>query len=46
VPVPGFRTIEHIEEDAEALRLGPISEEQMREIQRLQRNAPPAGSSE
>jgi len=35
VPVPGFRTIEQVEEDAEALCLGPISEEQMQEIQRL-----------
>ena len=35
VPVPGFRTIEQVEEDAEALRLGPLSEGQMEEIQRL-----------
>ena len=34
VPVPGFRTIEHVEEDAQALHLGPISEEQMLEIRR------------
>ena len=35
VPVPGFRTVEQVEEDAEALRLGPISEQQMQEIRRL-----------
>jgi aryl-alcohol dehydrogenase-like predicted oxidoreductase len=35
VPVPGFRTVEQVEEDAGALRLGPISEEQMQEIRRL-----------
>ena len=35
VPVPGFRTIEQVEEDAGALRLGPLSEEQMEEIRRL-----------
>jgi aryl-alcohol dehydrogenase-like predicted oxidoreductase len=35
VPVPGFRTVEHVEEDAGAMRLGPLSEEQMHEIQRL-----------
>jgi aryl-alcohol dehydrogenase-like predicted oxidoreductase len=35
VPVPGFRTVEQVEEDAEAMRLGPLSEEQMQEIRRL-----------
>jgi aryl-alcohol dehydrogenase-like predicted oxidoreductase len=35
VPVPGFRTVEQVEEDAGALRLGPLSEEQMQEIRRL-----------
>jgi aryl-alcohol dehydrogenase-like predicted oxidoreductase len=37
VPVPGFRSVEHVEEDAEALRLGPISEEQMEEIDEIKR---------
>ena len=46
VPVPGFRTVEQVEEDAEAMRLGPISEEQMQEIQRLKLDKPPAGSSQ
>jgi aryl-alcohol dehydrogenase-like predicted oxidoreductase len=46
VPVPGFRTVEHVEEDAEALRLGPLSEEQMEEIRHLKLDRPPAGSSQ
>jgi aryl-alcohol dehydrogenase-like predicted oxidoreductase len=37
VPVPGFRTVEQVEEDAKALHLGPISEEQMQEIRRLRK---------
>ena len=41
VPVPGFRTVEQVEEDAEALRLGPLSEEQMLEIRRLILDRPP-----
>jgi aryl-alcohol dehydrogenase-like predicted oxidoreductase len=45
VPVPGFRTVEQVEEDAEALRLGPISDEQMQEIRRLRSNRSPAESS-
>ena len=35
IPVPGFRTIEHVEENAKAIRFGPLNEEQMSEIQRL-----------
>jgi aryl-alcohol dehydrogenase-like predicted oxidoreductase len=35
IPVPGFRTIEHVEEDALAMRFGPLDEEQMAEVQRL-----------
>jgi len=46
VPVPGFRTVEQVDEDAEAMRLGPISEEQMQEILRLKLDRPPAGSSQ
>jgi aryl-alcohol dehydrogenase-like predicted oxidoreductase len=44
VPVPGFRTIEQVEEDAGALRLGPLSEAQMREIQRLRLGEDPEGA--
>ena len=35
IPVPGFRTIEHVEEDAQAMRFGPLNAEQMGEVQRL-----------
>ncbi len=35
VPVPGFRTLAHVEEDAAAIQLGPLSPEQMEEIERL-----------
>jgi aryl-alcohol dehydrogenase-like predicted oxidoreductase len=35
VPIPGFRTLEQVEEDVEALRLGPLSQEQMEEIDAL-----------
>jgi hypothetical protein len=33
--VPGFRTIEQAEEDALALRFGPLDEEQMAEVERF-----------
>jgi aryl-alcohol dehydrogenase-like predicted oxidoreductase len=46
VPVPGFRTVEQVEEDAAAMRLGPISEEQMQEIRRFQLERRLAGSSQ
>ena len=46
VPVPGFRTVEQVEEDAEAMRLGPISEEQMQETRRLKPDRAPAESSQ
>lgn len=35
IPVPGFRTIDHVKEDAQAMRFGPLSEEQMAEVERL-----------
>ena len=35
IPVPGFRTVEHIEEDAQAMHYGPLDEEQMAEIESL-----------
>jgi aryl-alcohol dehydrogenase-like predicted oxidoreductase len=34
-PVPGFQTIEHVEENAQAMCFGPLNEEQMSEVQRL-----------
>jgi aryl-alcohol dehydrogenase-like predicted oxidoreductase len=33
IPVPGFRTIEHVEENARAMHFGPLNKEQMRIIQ-------------
>jgi aryl-alcohol dehydrogenase-like predicted oxidoreductase len=35
IPVPGFRTIEHVEEDAQAMQSGPLNDEQMGEVQRI-----------
>ena len=35
IPIPGFRTIEHVEENAQAMRFGPLNDDQMGEIQRL-----------
>lgn len=35
IPVPGFRTIEQVEENARAMDFGPLGEEQMSEIERL-----------
>ena len=46
VPVPGFRAIEHVEEDAGAMRLGPLTKEQMLEIQRLKLDRQPAEPSQ
>jgi aryl-alcohol dehydrogenase-like predicted oxidoreductase len=33
IPIPGFRTVAQVEENAKALELSPLSEEQVREIQ-------------
>lgn len=35
VPIPGFRTVSQVEENAKALSLGPLSADQMAEIRRL-----------
>jgi aryl-alcohol dehydrogenase-like predicted oxidoreductase len=35
IPIPGFRTMEHVEEDAQALQIGPLGEEQMQAIEEL-----------
>jgi hypothetical protein len=43
---PGFRTVEQVEENAAALRRGPISEAQMEEIRRLKLARPAAGASQ
>ena len=35
VPIPGFRSVEQVEENARAMELGPLSSEQVSEIQRI-----------
>jgi aryl-alcohol dehydrogenase-like predicted oxidoreductase len=35
IPIPGVRTVEQVEENAGAMRLGPLSADQMQEIERL-----------
>jgi aryl-alcohol dehydrogenase-like predicted oxidoreductase len=35
VPIPGFKTVRQVEENAGALRFGPLSPEQMRQIEGL-----------
>lgn len=35
VPIPGFKTVQQVEENAGALELGPLSEEQVREINEI-----------
>ncbi|MEJ2757871.1 MAG: aldo/keto reductase [Anaerolineales bacterium] len=35
VPIPGFRTVAQVEENAKALSLGPLSESQVAEVQQI-----------
>jgi aryl-alcohol dehydrogenase-like predicted oxidoreductase len=35
VPIPGIRTVKQVEENAGAMRYGPITQEQMEEIERV-----------
>jgi aryl-alcohol dehydrogenase-like predicted oxidoreductase len=35
VPIPGFKTVKQVEENAKAMEFGPLSEEQMLEIEHL-----------
>jgi len=35
IPIPGFRTVKQVEENAGALRFGPLSVEQMQEIEKI-----------
>jgi aryl-alcohol dehydrogenase-like predicted oxidoreductase len=35
VPIPGFRTPRQVEENAQAMAFGPLTESQMREIDNL-----------
>lgn len=35
IPIPGFRTVKQVEENAKAIKLGPLKPSQMREINQL-----------
>ena len=35
VPIPGFRTVSQAEENAGAMALGPLSDDQLKEIAKL-----------
>ena len=35
IPIPGFKTVAQVEENAAALRRGPLTQQQMTEIGRL-----------
>ncbi|NOZ27675.1 MAG: aldo/keto reductase [Chloroflexi bacterium] len=35
IPIPGFKTVQQVEENVGAMRFGPLSDEQMREIEEL-----------
>jgi aryl-alcohol dehydrogenase-like predicted oxidoreductase len=35
IPIPGFRTVEQVEENAGAMEFGPLTPEQMSEIERV-----------
>jgi aryl-alcohol dehydrogenase-like predicted oxidoreductase len=37
IPIPGFRTVEQVEENCGAMRFGPLTADQMREIETLLR---------
>lgn len=38
IPIPGFKTVKQVKENAKALELGPLSDEHITEIQRLLEN--------
>jgi aryl-alcohol dehydrogenase-like predicted oxidoreductase len=35
IPIPGFRTVEQVEENCKALEFGPLDESQMREVEEI-----------
>ncbi len=39
IPIPGFRTVKQVEENAAAMAFGPLTPEQMRQIEALLRPA-------
>lgn len=42
IPIPGFKTVQQVEENAGAMRFGPLSAEQMREVDELLGRSPSA----
>jgi aryl-alcohol dehydrogenase-like predicted oxidoreductase len=40
IPIPGFKTVSQVEENTKALEFGPLSKEQMEQIERLLERAP------
>ena len=43
VPIPGFRTVAQVEENAKAMEFGPLTPEQMAEIERILGRRPANG---
>ena len=39
IPIPGFRSVKQAEENAKAMELGPLTNEQMKEIDRILKNS-------
>jgi aryl-alcohol dehydrogenase-like predicted oxidoreductase len=35
IPIPGFRTVKHVEENSGAMQFGPLKPEQMRQIEKI-----------
>ncbi len=35
IPIPGFKTVKQVEENAKAMRFGPLSTEQIKKIESL-----------
>lgn len=35
VPIPGFKSVEQVQENAQAMELGPLSDEQMKQIEKI-----------
>lgn len=43
IPIPGFRTVAQVEENARAMEFGPLNDEQMRQIDRIMGRQPVTG---
>jgi aryl-alcohol dehydrogenase-like predicted oxidoreductase len=35
IPIPGFKTVAQVEENAKAMEIGPLSDDQMRQIDEI-----------